>query len=235
MDDFIKLIKEIEWPEELAFIGSGQSKVPSHVLDIPNIRTNSRTLEKYPNNVFAIMTWYTKSLEGAEGVKQSILKSVCSVPNYIFVFDQKNRMNCVCDVNEVKDNKFYTWYYVPVRDRYNKECFKDYVRLSREFGYEPRNSTGFYLILWLLYADVKKVHIAGYDGWMALSGKEKGEWKTDKKYYDCNGRLWCPDDYKEIETGNYYLHNLYVEWLAIKEAVKKARDRGVEVEIYEQV
>ena len=119
-----------------------------------------------------------------------------------------------------------------MKNRFEDESFDEYIKISKEFQYKPRNSTGFYIIFWLLYADVEEIYISGYDGYKALSGLESGKWETKIPYYDIDGNVWIENDMNKIsinELKDFYTHSLTTEWLAIEKAIKVAENRGVKV------
>jgi len=222
----------IEWPKRLLFIGSGITKTPSGWLDIPSIRTNARTIGKFkPNKIFGIMTWPTNRFEGLGGVLDACDRE--RIDPYIWIFNQKQyNIDKGPWYHPIPNNEKI--FMIPVAERYGEDAFQDFVCLSKGFGYEPRNTTGFYMILWLLYANVDEIYISGYDGWMALTGLEPRKWDVSKPYYDIDGNEWCAADNEKIrrgQTGNFYFHNLTVEWMAIEKAIEKARARGVRVEV----
>ena len=212
-------------PRKLLFIGSGRTKTPKEWLSIPSIRVNARTLGYFPeNDIYGILTWPAFIDDGLGGVLRS-KRYQESIP-YIFMFDlARSPDECILYSDEAK------LFHIGTKNRFEWEAFKYYVSLMEKFGYKPRNSTGMYLILWLLYADVDEIYISGFDGHLALSGTIPGKWDTNTPYKDIQGNIWCPQDNKEIESGkkDFYYHNLYIEWQAIEDAVQKARDRGVKI------
>jgi len=222
--DSKKVINGLDCPKQLLFMGSGQTKTPKDWLSLPSIRINSRTFEQCPDNIYGVITWPSSKDGGLGGVIKGKNKGI-NIPN-IFLFNHLEAVGS--DVGWFKDTKIYTF---PVLERYSFKELKEYVTACNKLEYPPRNSNGLWIVLWLLYANVEEIYISGYDGWMCHSGKERGQWQVENKYYDCNGTLWAPNDYKEIENGNYFFHNLYTEWLAIEAAIKKARERGVVVTV----
>ena len=227
----------VEWPRKLLFIGSGITKTPDEWLAIPSIRVNNRTFGKFPSNrVFGVMTWPSAIDEGSGGVFPSPLytaRTELGDRPYVFVFDMHTTREQIDKFYQPKHHLFC----LGVADRFESPAFLPYIQFSKQMGYVPRNSTGSYIILWLLYADVNEIYISGFDGYKMLSGSVPGQWDTDKPYYDINGNEWVPRDNREIAArGNqsdnpkdFYFHNLYVEWLAIEDAIEKARARGVKV------
>ena len=224
---------KVKWPEKLLFIGSGLTTTPRHWLGIPSIRTNNKTLGRFPtNDIFGIMTWPAVTDEGLGGVWRSTRYKDANPKPYIFLFDLEL---------SIKDKKIFWYpnkkmYHIPVKERFEQPEFKHYVKQSDKFLYEPRNSTGMYIILWLLYAPVKQIYISGYDGWMGLTGNMPGVWETNRVHYDVNGKEWCPHNNQTITSdrrlgrnNKFFYHNLYTEWLAIQDAIKKAEKRGVKV------
>ena len=226
MVDYKELFNQldIKWPKQLLFIGSGVTPTPKEWLNIPSVRTNARTLGKFPENeINTIMTWNTQAFEGLGGVLGQLDKYKKECSN-IIIFDDKSDEKVV----NLKNNLIL----FGVKNRFTSEAFKDYINISDKFRYSPRNSTGFYIILWLLYADVEEIYISGYDGHKALSGLEVGKWNTKKPYYDIDGNVWIEDDMTKISIGklkNFYTHSLTTEWLAIEEAIKVAENRGIKI------
>jgi len=213
---------DIEWPNELLFIGSGTTPTPKEWLTIPSIRTNARTLGHFPSNeVHTIITWPSMTEEGLCGVLNALNRYDKGQPN-IIVFD--NMMD-----EAVMDQGKLTLF--GTRNRFDSPVFAPYVKHTNDMGYIPKNSTGFYMILWLLYAPVDTIYISGCDGWMGLTGDEYGEWDVDKVYHDIDGREWCPVDNAIVRSGDkeFAFHNLHTEWLAIEDAIVIAKDRGVNV------
>ena len=223
---------ELNYPEKLLFIGSGVSITPKEWLEIPSIRTNARTLGLFSSNkIFGIMTWPTPKYDGLGGVLRDKYYQKLTPKPYIFLFDQK--INEAVPEFYINSKKLF---HLGVKDKFNQEAFESYIKYTKELDYQPRNSTGLYLILWLWYANVKEIYISGFDGHLALSGDKSEEWNTKKVYKDILGNEWCPDDNKEIETSkatgkknSFYYHNLYTEWKSMEDAIKIAEDRGVKV------
>jgi len=226
---FSLITKISKCPRRILFIGSGKTKTPKEWLSIPSIRTNAKTLGHFPeNNIFGIMTWPTFVNDGLGGVLRS--KRYQESKPYLFMFDiDRNPEQCVFYSDEAK------LFHIGAKDRLDWESLQYYVSEMNKFGYKPRNSTGMYLILWLLYGDVDEIYISGYDGYLTLSGTTPGFWDTKSPYKDINGNIWCPQDNQEIkakeESGikDFYYHNLAIEWMAIEDAIEKARNRGVKV------
>jgi hypothetical protein len=225
----------ITWAKQIMFLGSGTTKPKSEWLNIPSIRTNNRTIPYYLDNpIFGIMTWPALVDEGSYGVVTKIREYNISPHIFTFVLDLEEQIPV--QKTSIRYSDGYPIYIIGTKNRYKDESFADYVKISDDFGYAPRNSTGFYMILWLLYADVDEIYIAGYDGYKAYSGLDRGIWKVDKPFHDISGNVWCNGDCQQIknigERGNpddFYYHNLTTEWLAIEKAIEKARDRGVKV------
>lgn len=230
----------IDTPERLLFIGSGVTKPKKEWLDIPSIRTNNKTIGKYPDNpIYGFMTWPggEPKGEGLKGIERALIQRECTIIDtppgpHLFVFDNIQSEYAVL-VRPVTARKSF-WFCM--KDQYRLPALKEYLDLCKRFKHAPRVSTGFYIILWLLYAPVKEIYISGYDGYKALSGKEPGLWDVKQKYKDCNDKVWCENDYNTIERNRKenipdpcWYHNLTIEWMAIENAIAKAEARGVGV------
>ena len=218
----------IEWPRKLLFLGSGLTETPDEWLATPSIRTNARTLGRFPtNDIFGIMTWPTPKYEGLGGVFGTELYRRANPKPYLFIFDlhfPQERLQFHPTGTKM--------FFFGTRDRFESSAFQRYVHHSKTYGYQPRNSTGLYIVLWLLYADVDEIYISGYDGWMALSGTEPGKWDIAQPHYAIDGVEWCADGNEAIQQnrpGKFFMHNLWTEWLAIEDAIKVAEERGVKV------
>ena len=220
----------IVWPKKLLFIGSGITETPADWMNIQSIRVNARTIGRFPENkIHSIITWPTPAhvgrdkAEGFRGVEKSTQRNLVYNTN-IIVFDLKRDEG----ISKVGSNVTI----VGTKNKFEDVSFKSYVDISSRFKYSPRNSTGFYIILWLLYADVDEIYISGYDGYKALTGLVPGEWDVSTPYHYLDGDVWVEQDNEDIKNNNirnYNYHNLTTEWLAIEEAIKIAEERGVKV------
>ena len=225
----------LAWPRELLFIGSGRSRTPGEWLQYPSIRTNARTLGKFPgNDIFAIMTWPAEIHDGLGGVLRSQRFKSAEPKPFLLLFD--------LDLHSSGSHAFISenapGFRIGTKDRYEWPSFRDYVEISNRMGYAPRNSTGFFMVLWLLYADVDDIYVTGYDGHLALTGGEPGRWDTATPYRNLDGTEWVPGDNERIQKigqagrpEDFWYHNLTTEWRAIERAIGEAERRGVRVHV----
>ena len=218
---------DVEWPRRLLFIGSGPERPKPGWLEVPSIRTNNKTLGLFLDNpLFGIMTWPSMTWEGVLGVEQKLARTRPDDLPILFVFDNRAEPS-------VRQTLPHAWL-IGTKDLYDTPAFAAYLTETERRGFVPHASTGYYMTLWLRYADVDEILIAGYSGYKGLTGSGVKEWKVSQPYTNVLGDTWCPEDLPLLQRGDprgFASHNLDCEWTGIEAAIGAAVARGVKVEV----
>lgn len=196
---------EVEFPRKLLFIGSGETRPPDEWLSMPSIRFNTKTVgdqvftDKYEGNEifgFVLNRYFIGPV--AQRLKEEFDNPYC------FIFNSKKGYT----TTKALDDKTFIVGTRKIMTKYR--WFYDLLLCNRElFGFGKTGSTGFFLILWLLYADVDEIYISGFDGYTGASA----------------------DGYKTLDGEKWpkVRHNLSSEWLVVQKAIEAAKNRGVKV------
>ncbi len=205
-EDAWRLIESLSLPKEILLLGSGVTKPLDSWPPVASLRVNIRTLcpmvyhDKWPIHTIIVNNRIKRQLGSCWHTSITTLKP------RVVAFDTTKEMAS----SRVVSDRFVS---IGASDLSGSAY--DTLRLSGQaYGLDLSPSTGFHVLLWLLYADVDTIYIAGFDG------RSKGE-----TYHAIAGRR-----YTERETHDY--HSFAIEWSVIERlGIPAARARGVNVHV----
>lgn len=177
----------LSYPKRILLLGSGQTPPEPGWPEIPSLRVNVRTLDQYPEYPTHTILVNRRHYDELQQIPANL---VCCDTRYdgkeSRVVDDRSAIIGVADATS-----FWPYSELPV---------------------DRRPSTGLHIVLWLLFADLSHVYVAGYDGW-----------RRDLRYSDCNGTPYPTRDSR--------VHDFTAEWGIISRCAELARSRGVHVEL----
>lgn len=196
LERYFEPLSDIAFPDELVFLGSGATPPDAGWRGKPSIRINDKTLDLYPE--YPIFGVITQILSTPKVLRHPLFSSgerpwLWQFMNEIGLESSRRRSRGeppgkyrLIGAKGLKDTPFYR----SLRCRY---------------------TTGSLVVLFLLYAPVKRVMIAGYDGY-----------KKEGRFMRADGKAW---------HGRHHGHDLGAEWGLIELAAAMARAGGKDVEI----
>lgn len=200
LEEYFAPLSGLELPDPLLFIGSGGTRAPSAWHGIPSVRINARTLDLFPENpVYAVIC------------------QILSTPKVL-------RHPLFSDeLGQERPDSPWAWQFLNELslERSRRPGFKapreKFIRVgtsrlakTAEFStLDTQFTTGSLIVLFLLYARVKRIYVAGYDGYLG-----------EKYPPQANGKPW---------PGWKHGHDLSLEWSLIERSIETARAGGKEV------
>jgi hypothetical protein len=206
LEAFFEPLSDIEFPEELLFLGSGSTPPQPEWSGIPSIRVNDKTLDLFPRQpIFGVVT---QILSTPKVMRHPLFRS--DDPPWIWQFmneikletSRRRERERERDRDGDRGRQAEKYRLIGTKDLKDATLFR---RLDSQF------TTGSLVILFLLYAPVRRFYIAGYDGY-----------RREGKYFRADGRAW---------HGRHHGHDLGAEWRLIERAAAMARSAGKTVEI----
>jgi len=224
-------ILSMQQPKSLLLLGSGETKAPDSWLTIPGlntIRVNERT---FGDEFYSRLPTYAIVTSGFcwADVKVSLVK-----------YPQKNSVIFLMNKDEQRLARAFTWNEYPIfefgtncdaaNDKLNLEKygswyyarvlkFRNIPSIDGQCQAEKYLTTGVYLTMWLLAGMSENIYIAGFDAWRQ-DGTSKGRFGHYKH-----------SDGTKFREGPGLGHNLDTEWFIWDDAVRIARERGVNVHL----
>lgn len=202
--DFFEPLSDIEFPREILFLGSGSTPPRPHWSSMPSIRVNDKTLGLFPEHpIFGVLT---QILSTPKVMRHPLFR--VDDPPWIWQFMNEIRLETSRGREREREGE---------RDRgrqaekYRLIGTKDLRRAAPFRKLDCRFTTGSLVILFLLYAPVRRWCIAGYDGY-----------RREGRYLRADGKAW---------HGRHHGHDLCAEWRLIERAAATARSAGKIVEI----
>ena len=184
-DRYKIVFENVVFPEDdLLLLGSGQKEFPPEIMKYPTIKINTSRLQK-DENVFGVICnlWEYERLLSI------------TTPKYTFVAGNRRRQptafaphsDTTFFINRIKSFQLY-------------EHVRDYITAGENPHSKP--TTGFHIMFFILFSNVKRIHVAGFDYHK----------KNDFKFH--NGNDWRPG-----------CHDLNLEWTFIHEAIDYVNER----------
>ena len=151
------LFNQIDFPDELLLLGSGESRTPQEFLSLPSVRFNSRTFAK---EEFKNTPVFSHLINRAGFLRRKAIKFRKNNNYFIMrmhrkwdsppIYDAKNNFYNISHANHSMLNNFGEWFY-------DKKIAMATIK--------KRPTTGFFACAFLLYGYSKSYYISGFDGY----------------------------------------------------------------------